>query len=105
LTLGWWFVDWNLQTYLSFSILKMDSNIDLILLNESNYTVWEPYMETLLKRKGLWKYMNIVIPNQMDDQEKYIIDGKKDEVVGVITTHILWEIHFHLSGINHPYEV
>jgi hypothetical protein len=30
---------------------------------------------------------------------------KKDEVVGVITTYISWEIHFHTSGIDCPHEV
>jgi hypothetical protein len=48
----------------------MASNIDLVILNGSNYAVWEPDMETLLKRKGLWQYMNIVIPDPTYDQAK-----------------------------------
>jgi hypothetical protein len=36
----------------------------------------------------------VVIPDPTDDQEKFIVDGKKDEVVGVIMTYISWEIHF-----------
>jgi hypothetical protein len=30
----------------------------------------------------------------------FVIDGKKDEVVGVIMTYISREIHFHTSGID-----
>jgi hypothetical protein len=26
---------------------------------------------------------------------KFVVDGKKDEVVGVIMTYISWEIQFH----------
>jgi hypothetical protein len=62
------------------------------VLNGSNYVVWAPDMETLLKSKGLWKYMKTVIPDPTDDQEKFVVDGKKDEVVGVIMTYISWEI-------------
>jgi hypothetical protein len=46
------------------------------------------YMETLLKSKGLWKYTKVMIPDPTDDHAKFIVDGKKDEVVGVITTYI-----------------
>jgi hypothetical protein len=70
----------------------MDLNIDLVVLNESNYVVWTPYMETLLKRKELWKYTKIVIPYPIDDQTKFVVDGKKDEAMGVIMTYILLEI-------------
>jgi hypothetical protein len=66
----------------------MDLKIDHVVMNGSTYVVWAPEMETLLKSKGLWKYMNIVIPYPTDDQMKFIIDGKKDEVVEVITTYI-----------------
>jgi hypothetical protein len=72
----------------------MASKIDLVILNGSNYVVWAPDMETLLKSKGLWKYMKTVILDPIDDQEKFIVDGNKDEVVGVIMTYISWEIHF-----------
>jgi hypothetical protein len=36
-----------------------------------------------------------VIPDSKDEQLKFTIERKKDEVVGVITTCILREIHFH----------
>jgi hypothetical protein len=83
----------------------MASKIDPVVLNGSNYAIWAPDMETLLKSKGLWKYTKTVIPDPMDDQMKFVVDGKKDEVVGVITTYISWEIQFHTSGINFPHQV
>jgi hypothetical protein len=46
-----------------------------------------------------------VIPDPTNNQENFFVDGKKDEVVGVITTYILREIQFHLSGINFPHQV
>jgi hypothetical protein len=45
----------------------MASMIDHVILNRSNYAVWETYMETLLKSKILWQYTNIVIPNAPND--------------------------------------
>jgi hypothetical protein len=57
-------------------------------------------METLLKSKGLWQYTKILILNPIDDQVKFVVHGKKDEVVGIIMTYISWEIKFHLSGID-----
>jgi hypothetical protein len=83
----------------------MASKIDLVVLNGSNYTIWAPDMETLLKSKGLWQYMKIVIQDPIDDHEKSVVDNKKDEVVGVIMTYISWEIRFHLSGIEFPHQV
>jgi hypothetical protein len=41
-----------------------------------------------------------VILDPIDDHVKFVFDMKKDDVVGVITTYILREIHFHLSGID-----
>jgi hypothetical protein len=55
--------------------------------------------------KGLWKYMKVVIPNPTDDHMNFIVDGKKDESVGVITTYISQEIHFNLSGIDCCHQV
>jgi hypothetical protein len=43
-----------------------------------------------------------VFPNPTNDQEKFVVDGKKDEAIGVITTYISREICFHLNGINYP---
>jgi hypothetical protein len=65
----------------------MDSNIDLVVLNGSNYVVWEPYMETLLKSKELWKYTKIVILDPTNDQEKFVVEGNKDEGVDAL---IIW---------------
>jgi hypothetical protein len=62
-------------------------------------------METMLKSNGLWRYTKIVIRNPTDDQAKIVVDGKKDEVVGVIRTYISREIWFHLSGIDFPHRV
>jgi hypothetical protein len=70
----------------------MALKIDLVVLNGSNYAVWAPYMETLLNNKGLWKYMKVLIPWPTKNQTKFIIDGKKNEDVGVIMTYILWDI-------------
>jgi hypothetical protein len=36
------------------------------------------------------------------DKQKNFIDGKKAEDVGVITTYISREIHFHISMIDCP---
>jgi hypothetical protein len=62
-------------------------------------------METLLKIKGLWKYTKVVIPDPTYDQTKFMFDGKKDDVVGVIITYNSWKIRFHLSGIDCPHYV
>jgi hypothetical protein len=83
----------------------MDSKNDHVILNGLNYIVWVPDMETLLKIKGLWKYIKVVIPNLKDDQIKFDIDRKKYEVVWFITTYISREILFHISGIDCPHEV
>jgi hypothetical protein len=80
----------------------MDSKINPVILKGSNYAVWALDMETLLKSKGLWKYTKTMIPYLTNDQAKFIVVGKKDEVVGVIMTYISWEIHFHINGIKYP---
>jgi hypothetical protein len=46
----------------------MVSDIDHVFLNGLNYAVWEPYMETLLKKKGLWKYTKFAIPDPINNQ-------------------------------------
>ena len=66
----------------------MDSNIDLVVLNGSNYVVWAPDKETILKSKGLWKYTKIVILDPTNDQEKIVVEAMKDEGVEVIITYI-----------------
>jgi hypothetical protein len=62
-------------------------------------------METLLKSKRLWKYMNISILDLTDDQMKFCFYAKKDEVVGDIMTYISWEVWFHTNGNNYPHQV
>jgi hypothetical protein len=84
----------------------MASKIDPIVLNGSNYAVWAPDMETLLKSKGLVAvYQGCDSRSNRCFRKKFVVDGKKDEVVGVIMTYISWEIHFHLSGIDCPHQV
>ena len=83
-----------------FDIKRMISKIESIILNGHNYAVWDPYMETLPKIKGVQKYTKYVIPYHVDDQDKFIIDRKKDEANGVIMAYISREIHFHTSGIG-----
>jgi hypothetical protein len=61
-------------------------------------------METLLKIKGLWKYTNTAIPDPTDDQMKFIVDGKNNEVVGFIMTYISQEILFHTNVIDNPHQ-
>jgi hypothetical protein len=84
----------------------MASKIYLVFLNGLNYAIWAPDMETLLKRKGLWQYTKTAIPYLKDDQTKFVVDGKKDEVVGIITTDLSWEICFHIFFLfslkHHP---
>jgi hypothetical protein len=48
-----------------------------LVLNESNYVVWAPDMETLLKIKGLWQYTKVEIIDPTNDQVKFVVDGKK----------------------------
>jgi hypothetical protein len=49
----------------------MASKIDPIVLNGSNYAVWAPDMETLLKSKGLWKYTKVAIPDPTDASKNF----------------------------------
>jgi hypothetical protein len=46
-----------------------------------------------------------VIPNPTNAQEKFIVDGKKFEAMGVIMTYISWGIQFHLSEVNFLHQV
>jgi hypothetical protein len=70
----------------------MALNIDPTFINKPNYAVWALDMETLLKSKGLWKYIKVAIPDPTNAPTKFTIDGKKYEAVGVITTYISREI-------------
>ena len=83
----------------------MASRIDPTVLDGLNYDVWVIDMEMLLKSKGLWKYMNTVIPDPFEATVKFLVDEKKDEDVGVIMTYISHEIWFHTSGIDFPHVV
>jgi hypothetical protein len=64
----------------------MASNIDLIVLNGSTYAIWALDMETLLKSKELFQYTKVEIIDPRDTQTNFVLDRKKDEVVGVIMT-------------------
>ena len=66
----------------------MDSNIEHTDLDGLKYAVWLTDMEMLRKSKGLWKYTKILILDMSDAQEKFVVDRKKGEAVGVITTYI-----------------
>jgi len=44
--------------------------------------------------------MKVLIPWPTKNQTKFIIDGKKNEDVGVIMTYILWDIWFQLNAIE-----
>jgi hypothetical protein len=48
--------------------------------------------------------MKTTIPYPTNDQENFVVDGNKDEDVGVITTYISQDIHFHISGIEFPHQ-
>jgi len=65
----------------------MDSKIDHVVLNGHNYD-WAPNMETFLKIKGLWQYIKTLILYPKNDQKKFVINGNKYYVFGVITTYI-----------------
>ena len=71
-------------------------------LNGHNYAIWVTNMETLLKNKGLWKYMKTIIVDFMDVDGEFIIDVKNDDVVAVIIAYISREICFQTSGIDCP---
>lgn len=83
----------------------MASKIEPTVLNGLNYAIWQTDMEMLLKSKGLWQYTKAVILDLSDASAKFIVDGKKDEPIRVITTYISREIWFHTSGIAYPHEV
>lgn len=71
---------------------KMDSKIDPFILDGVNYSIWETDMEALLKSKFLWQYMKNAILDLSNYQVKFFIDGKKDEVIRIITSYICQEI-------------
>ena len=82
----------------------MDSKIDLSILDGLNYVSWVTSMETLLKSKGISQYTKAMIPNPSNDLSMSVVDGKKDEDVGLITTYISKEIQFSTSGIGCRHE-
>ena len=83
----------------------MDSKIEPSILDGLNYAIWAIDMETLLKSNRLWQYTKVSILDPFDAQEKFSIDGRKDELVRVIMTYISHDIWFHTSGIDWPCEV
>ena len=46
-----------------------------------------------------------MIPDPSDASTKFVVEGNKDDVVGVIRTYILWEVLFHTNGIDFLHEV
>ena len=66
----------------------MESKIETRVLDELRYSILETSMETFMKSKGLWQYTKFVIPNLSNASSKFVVDGNKDEVVGVIRTYI-----------------
>ena len=71
-------------------------------LNGHNYAIWVTNMETLLKNKGLWKYMKTIIVDFMDVDAEFIIDVKNDDVVAIIIAYISRKICFQTSEIDCP---
>jgi hypothetical protein len=55
-------------------------------------------MEMLLKSRALWQFTRAMVPDPKDYYNKFIINGKKDEAIGVINTYISREIRFHTRG-------
>ena len=82
----------------------MPSKIDPIILNGHNYAIWLQDMETLLKSKGIRQYMKTIIPYLKVDQVKFVINEKKYEAIGIITTYISRDIYLHTSKIDCPHE-
>ena len=66
----------------------MDSKIVDVILNGHNYAIWALDTKALLKTKGPGQYTKVSILDTNDGQDNFVIDGKKDEAVGVITTYI-----------------
>jgi hypothetical protein len=83
----------------------MISKIKPIVLDGLNYAILETDMETLMKSKGFLQYTKVSIIDLSNNQVKFIINGYKDEALGVITTYISREIRFHTTGIDFPHEV
>jgi hypothetical protein len=65
-----------------------------MVLNGQNYGIWAQDMETLLKNKALWQFTETMVLDLKDRQHKFIIDGKKVEVVGVIMTYTIARFTF-----------
>ena len=70
----------------------MASKIEPTILYGLNYAIWETYMEDLVKSKGLWQHTKARIPDPSDTSSKFVVEQKKDEAIGVITTFISCEI-------------
>jgi hypothetical protein len=70
----------------------MSSNPELVVLNGYNYGIWAQDMETPLMSKVSCQFTKTLVPKLKDGQQKFVIDEREDEVVGVITTYISREI-------------
>jgi len=74
---------------------------ELVVPNSHNYGIWEQNMEIVLKSKYLWQFTKIVALDFKDRHEKFIVNGKKDNIVEVMMTYIYQEIPFDTSKIEH----
>lgn len=70
-------------------------NKEPLVLNGHNYGMLARDIETLLKSKApLWQFIKTTVINPKDEHSKFIINGNKDEAVGVMMTYISREICF-----------
>ena len=83
----------------------MTSKIKPIVLNGHNFAIKDTYMETLLKSKGIWNFINISIADSNDAEDNFSINRKNVEVMGIIMTYILRDIFFHTREINCPHVI
>jgi hypothetical protein len=58
-------------------------------------------METPLNRKVLWEFTKMTVPYPKANEYKFIIDGKKDTVVGYIMSYVSKNIFFCTRRINY----
>jgi len=75
------------------------------MLNGYNYGMWTQDIKTLLNIKTLWLFIKIVVPYPKNEHEKFMVNGKKEEIISVMATYISREIQFHTSGIDYLNEV
>ena len=55
-------------------------------------------MKMILNSKHVWQFTKNLVLEPNDEDKKFIVNGKKNMVEGVMTIYISREIHFHTSG-------